>query len=88
MDYAIEVGKRLQKLRMEKGYSQDELAEMIGTDKRKISRFETGCTTPDCNVLIKLSEIFDTSIDYILFNTSERKRYPKRKRTIFKLFQK
>ena len=58
----IELGKFLASLRNEKGMTQDELAQMLFIDKRKVSRWECGTSIPDFDILIKLSEIFDVSL--------------------------
>ena len=58
----IELGKFLAKLRNEKKLTQDDLANMLYIDKRKISRWECGNCTPDFDMLIKLSEILDVSL--------------------------
>ena len=85
MDYK-NIGERLTLLRQEKGLSQEELAEMLNVDKRKIARYETSMVLPDIDVLIKLSNVFNTSIDYLACITDVRDKFPKKKRTIFKLF--
>ena len=58
----IELGKFLAKLRQEKGITQEKLAEILNIDKRKISRWETGSSMPEFDMLIKLSEILDISL--------------------------
>jgi transcriptional regulator with XRE-family HTH domain len=58
----IELGKFIAKLRNEKGLTQDDLAEKLFIDKRKISRWECGTSIPDFDLLIKLSEILDVSL--------------------------
>lgn len=58
----IELGKFIASLRNEKGLTQEDLAEMLYIDKRKISRWECGTSIPDFDMLIKLSEILDISL--------------------------
>ena len=58
----IELGKFIAKLRNEKNLTQEELAEKLYIDKRKISRWECGTSTPEFDMLIKLSEILDVSL--------------------------
>ena len=58
----IELGKFIASLRNEKNLTQEELAEKLFIDKRKISRWECGMSTPDFDMLIKLTEIFDVSL--------------------------
>lgn len=58
----IELGKFLATLRNKKNLTQDELAEKLFIDKRKISRWECGTSVPEFDMLIKLSEILDVSL--------------------------
>ena len=58
----IELGKFIAKLRNEKNLTQEELAEKLFIDKRKISRWECGTSIPEFDMLIKLSEILDVSL--------------------------
>ena len=55
----IELGKFIASLRAEKNLTQEELAEILFIDKRKVSRWECGTSTPEFDMLIKLSEILD-----------------------------
>lgn len=59
---AIKFGKFLTKIRKEKGITQQELADMLHEDKRKISRWECGNNFPEFDVLIKLGKIFDVTL--------------------------
>lgn len=56
--------QRLKNARIIKGWSQDEMASKIGLTKQAISKYEKGLMMPNSSVLIALSNIFDTSIDY------------------------
>lgn len=58
----IELGKFIASLRNEKNLTQEELAEKLYIDKRKISRWECGTSIPEFEMLIKLSEILDVSL--------------------------
>lgn len=58
----IELGKFIASLRAEKNLTQEELAEILFIDKRKVSRWECGTSTPEFDMLIKLSEILDVSL--------------------------
>lgn len=58
---AIKFGKFLASLRNEKKLTQEELAEKLFIDKRKISRWECGMSIPDFETVIKLSEILDVT---------------------------
>lgn len=61
-------GDRLKKLRIEKGLSQQELANMIGASKSLISCYESGKRNPSLENIISFIEIFGVSSDYLLGN--------------------
>lgn len=69
-DCKILFGARLKKLRLERNLNQIELAERLGCNRQKIADMERGKTSPNVEVLMKLSEIFKTSTDY-LFGLSD-----------------
>jgi len=52
--------------------SQFELAEKLGVSQQTISKYEKGLREPDNATLVKLSEIFNCSIDYLLGRTDVR----------------
>ena len=49
-------------LRMERGWTQAELAERVGTKQANISRLENGLANPTLRFLEKLSEVFNTEL--------------------------
>ena len=51
----------LRQLRVQKGLSQDELAEKLYVTRQAVSRWETGETTPNVETLKLLSRFFDVS---------------------------
>lgn len=63
---------RIKQLREEFKFSQNDLAEKLGGAPSSIAMYEKGDRKPSLEVLIKLSEIFDCSIDYLLGKSSAR----------------
>ena len=59
----------LKNLRMKKGYTQLQMAELLEIQRPTYSRYESGERQPDHATLLKLAEIFNVSIDYILGRT-------------------
>ena len=53
-------------LRKKNGWSQEELAEKLGVSRQSISKWESAQSAPDMNRIIKMSEIFGVSTDYLL----------------------
>ena len=60
------ISKFIFKLRTEKGLSQYQLADMIPISRQAVSKWERGKTIPDSSTLIRLSEIFEVSINELL----------------------
>ena len=65
-------GNFLKQLRIEKNMNQTELAEKLGLSQKNISSYETNRTRPDYEVLIKISELFNVSLDYLFGLKSEK----------------
>lgn len=60
------IGDRIKQLRDEAGLSQMELSEKIGLSQSAIARYELNKTEPKASDIIKLSEFFGVSADYLL----------------------
>ena len=67
---------RIRDLREDKDMNQTQVAKILGMSQTGYSKYETGENDIPTAVLIKLSRFYDTSIDFLLGETSERKRYP------------
>lgn len=59
-------GLILKELRREKGLSQEELGDLVGTDGNVVSRWERGTSNPSLYYVRKLSEVFDRPVDYLM----------------------
>ncbi len=66
----IEIANRLQKLRKENGYSQEELADKLGISRQAVSKWERAESSPDTDNLIILARLYNMSLDELL-NDSE-----------------
>ena len=64
---------KLYKLRKQKGFSQEELANRLNVSRQTVSKWELGETTPDMERLMALSELFGISIDELVFHKAEDK---------------
>jgi len=58
--------KNIKKLRMEKGWTQVQLSQKLGVTAKTISFYETGDREPSREMLIKLAEIFNVSVDKLI----------------------
>ena len=59
---------KLKELRKLNKITQDKLAEKIGVARSTISMYEVGASEPDIQILTKLANFFNCSIDYLLGN--------------------
>ena len=64
----MELGKNINALRKEKGFSQENLAEKVNVTRQTISNWELGETSPNPEQLILLSKALDKSIDELVGN--------------------
>lgn len=65
-------GQKIYNLRKEYGYSQEELAVILGVTSETVSQWENG-TIPKIEKIIELSNLFNVSIDYLLKNNVDVK---------------
>ncbi len=54
---------KLKEIRQEHGLQQDELAAAVLTDKRTISRYETGARNPTLEMALRLSTYFNLAVN-------------------------
>ena len=64
--------KRLRDLREDKELSQTQLAKILGMSQTGYSKYETGENDVPTQILIKLADFYDTSVDYILGRTDKK----------------
>lgn len=62
----MKFGERLKNIRADRDLSQDMLAEILGTSKQVISRYETGQRTPKITVVSEYAEKLGVPLDYLL----------------------
>ena len=60
------LGQRINELRKARGWSQVDLAKRLGITKQTVSNWENDNILPSIEMLIRLSETFGVSTDYIL----------------------
>jgi transcriptional regulator with XRE-family HTH domain len=62
----MNAGSRIKNLRKNKNLSQTELAQLMGLTSGAMSAIEVGKNNPTAELLIKLSDFFNVSTDYLL----------------------
>ena len=67
--------QRIRDLREDRDMNQTQVAQMLGMSQTGYSKYETGENDVPTTVLIKLARFYNTSIDYLLGETNDPKRY-------------
>jgi transcriptional regulator with XRE-family HTH domain len=61
------IGDRILRLRQNKKWTQADLGEKIGVHQKQVSAYERNVNIPSTEILIKLAEAFDVTLDYLAF---------------------
>lgn len=67
----MSIGTLIRQLRRERGLSQQRLAAEAAVDMRRISFYENDKMTPSTEVLVRLAQFFEVSVDYLLAGQPE-----------------
>lgn len=65
------LAEKIALLRKQKGWSQEELADKMDISRQSVSKWESGQSVPDLDKIIKISDIFAVSTDYLLKEEGE-----------------
>lgn len=63
---------RLKQLRNEKKLTQEELANKLGLGQSAINNYENSNREPEYSLLVKIADVLDCSIDYLLGRTDKK----------------
>lgn len=69
------IGTRIQQRRESLRLTQEELADLVGTTQRQISRYERGSNNPGPELIVKLAQVLGTTTDYLLGITDEPNQF-------------
>lgn len=82
---------KIKLLRLERGMTQGEFAEELGISRGCLANYETGVRYPDGDIMLKIANSLDVSVDFLISNSAVRKatlkeeeleRYPKTHETL------
>ncbi|WP_312908966.1 helix-turn-helix domain-containing protein [Tissierella praeacuta] len=75
--------KIFKELREEKNITQKDLAKQLNVTDRLIRYYETGERMPPADILGKIADFFDVSVDYLLGRTTTKKTMPSTENSCF-----
>ena len=77
MRYEILKFENIRSLRLDNGYTQKQIAEILGVSQNTYSQYEIGVLNYPVDALIKLADFYQVSVDYLLGRTGQKQPYPK-----------
>ena len=66
-----DIGKNIRQAREKKGYSQEQLAELLFVTRQTVSNYETGRSRPDIDTLVKLSQLLDVEVTDLIYGPQQ-----------------
>ena len=77
------LSEKIMNLRKKNGWSQEELAERLDISRQSVSKWESGESVPTLEKIIKISEIFDVSTDYLLKDDFKEEKFDRNESSIY-----
>ncbi|WP_363316661.1 helix-turn-helix transcriptional regulator [uncultured Dysosmobacter sp.] len=71
---------RIRDLRNDRGLTQTDIAKILNVKQNTYCQYETGIINYPLDLVIKLAEYYDVSVDYLVGLTDEPSPYPRRRR--------
>jgi len=78
MRYETMTFETIRNLRIDGGYTQAQIAEYLNVKQNTYSQYEIGTLNYPIDVLMKLADFYNVSIDYLLGRTAVKTPYPKK----------
>ncbi|MDU2210528.1 MAG: helix-turn-helix transcriptional regulator [Eubacterium sp.] len=70
-----DIGSKIKAARLEKKLTQEQVAEILGVSRQTISNWENEKSYPDIISVIKMSDCYEVSLDYLLKGEQKMKTY-------------
>lgn len=65
-----ETAERIRALRRSRGHSQEDAAQLLGIDRSFFGRVERGDNSCSLDILVRISEVYAVTLDYLIFGMS------------------
>lgn len=77
----MELGKKIYQLRKLSGMTQEQLSEKLNISRQTLSKWENGTGMPDVESVVRLSVLFQTSLEELLLEKGEEEDFVEKKGT-------
>ena len=78
MRYEVMRYERIRNLRIDRGYTQKQVAEYLNIKQNTYSQYETGVLYYSLEMVGKLADLYGVSVDYLMDRTDIKEPYPKK----------
>ena len=78
MRYEVMKFENIRSLRIDRGLTQKQVAELLGISQNTYSQYEIGVLNYPVEALMKLADFYNVSVDYLLGRTNVKTPYAKR----------
>lgn len=72
----MKLAENIYRLRAEKNMSQGDLADALDVSRQSVSKWENGTAVPELEKLLKMSELFQVTLDELVGKTDRAKELP------------
>ena len=80
-------GERIRQLRIQSGYTQEQLAGKLNIDQSYYGRIETGKRGCPVEIFVQLSDLFGVTLDFLILGSSDEARVIQMKSDIDRLVE-
>lgn len=70
------ISMNLKNLRKTRGYTQEEVAELIGVSRQTIAKWESGETMPDMDSCLAVAKLYNTTLDSLVYASEKQHDEP------------
>ena len=81
------LGSKLAQERKLKNLTQEQLAELLGVSRQSISKWESDLAFPETEKLLRLCDLFDCSLDYLLRDAPRAAAQPAPEAPVRRIFR-
>ena len=78
MRYEVLEFERIRNLRIDNGYTQQQVADYLNVRQNTYSQYETGVLYYSLEMVGKLADLYGVSVDYLMDRTDVKEPYPKK----------
>lgn len=78
MRYEIMKYENIRSIRIDRGYTQKEIAAYLGISQNTYSQYEVGVLNYPVDAVVALADFYEVSTDYLLGRTNIKEPYPKK----------